>query len=57
MFQQLLTKFKNSDAIVNLSVYLMKPGNLLKTVKKIGIFIFIIAFFIFIFLMLENIGF
>lgn len=57
MFKQLLDKFKNSDSMVNLSVYLMRPGNLLKVVKRIGICIFIVAFFIFIFLMLENLGF
>jgi hypothetical protein len=57
MIKELWTKFKNSEAMLNLSVYLMKPGNLLKTVKRIGICIFIIVFFIFIFNMLGNLGF
>lgn len=57
MFEQLLEKFKNSDAMINMKVYLTKPGNLLKTVKIIGISIFIVVFFIFIFNMLGRIGF
>jgi hypothetical protein len=57
MIKELWTKFKNSEAMLNLSVYLMKPGNLLKTIKRIGICIFIIVFFIFIFNMLGSLGF
>lgn len=57
MFKELLEKFKNSDTMINMKVYLTKPGNLLKTVKIIAIFIFIVVFFIFIFNMLGRIGF
>ncbi len=57
MFKQLLEKFQYSDTMINLKVYLTRPGNLLKTVKIIGIFIFIVVFFIFIFNMLGRIGF
>lgn len=57
MFKQLIEKFQYSDWMINLKVYLTKPGNLVKTVKRIAIFVFIIVFFIFIFNMLSSIGF
>lgn len=57
MLKELLYKFKNSDTMLNLSVYLMKPGNLLKVVKRTAICIGIVVFFIFIFTMLSNLGF
>lgn len=57
MIKQLLEKFQYSDTMINLKVYLTRPGNLLKTVKRVGLFIFIIIFFVFIFNMLGRIGF
>lgn len=57
MFKQLIEKMKYSDWMINLKVYLTRPGNLAKTVKRIAIFVFVVIFFIFIFNMLGSLGF